>query len=176
MALVLSAILKANSEAGIAIFLSIRNARAQRDALNAAAVAVLKDDLLETFSALSNVYKSLEGQRNDLAHGVFLISDDILDAILWMDAKEHTSFFAQWLTKLETDINASIDGIKDGLFTYREKDVARLRDDITELWQATMFFWQHLRMPGSPLSASSYQRLRELPQMAREIALLKTTA
>lgn len=172
MALALSAILKTNGEAGVAIFLTIRRSHIQRDALNAAAEAALTGHALETFAAISSIYKSLEGQRTDLAHGIFLTSDDerLADAILWMDPKEHTLFFAQWLAKLEHDVEASIDGIKEGLFVYRPKDIERLRDDIAELWSAALHFWQYLRLV-TPLTEAGYQQLRALPQIQRELDL-----
>jgi hypothetical protein len=93
MALILSALMKSHSDAAIAVFLSIRNSRQQQEALAAAAQTTLVGRASEIFSAISNVYRSLESQRNDLVHGVYALSDDLPNALLWVDPKNHTNFF-----------------------------------------------------------------------------------
>jgi hypothetical protein len=173
MALLLSTLMKADTGAAVAVFLSIRNARAQREAVSAAAENALTGDKLEAYSAIANVYKSLEGQRNDLAHGVFGISDEIPDAILWMEPKEHTGSFVKWLAKLATSNETPDLEIEEGIFVYKLNDIETLISQIQELWTAILMFWSHLRWDISSLSASQFQQLCELPQIQQEISRLR---
>jgi hypothetical protein len=79
LAIMLSAIMKTQTGITAAVFLSIRNSRAQREALNAAAQVGLSGRELEMFSAISFVYQSIDSQRTDLAHGIFALTEDIPD-------------------------------------------------------------------------------------------------
>ena len=65
MANLLAALMKANSEASVAIFLTLRNARAQRDVLIAAAETTLTGSDREIFEALMSIYGGLQSQRAD---------------------------------------------------------------------------------------------------------------
>ena len=88
MALVLAAVMKAESEASVAIFLTLRNARAQRDVLIAAAEMTLFDEDKEAFDALVKVYASLQAQRADVAHGVFGLAPETEDEAAWIETKD----------------------------------------------------------------------------------------
>src|SRR5262249_13084713 len=74
LALILNALMGSKSDAAVAFFLSIKNSRLQREGLAAVASSALKGDDLEMFGAISGVYQSLEGQRNDLIHGVYALA------------------------------------------------------------------------------------------------------
>ena len=176
MALVLSAIMKAQSEPAIAVFLSIRNSRAQRHAINAAAEVGLKGENLEVYRAISNVYKGLEAQRNDLVHGIFGFSEDIPDHVLWIDPKTHTNVFAQRIAKLLTPDEISADALKKDIYVYRLADLTGLRDQIQELCMAALMFSTHLRRRpyGAVRPDQQFQQLCALPQIQQELSRLKT--
>jgi hypothetical protein len=57
---VLSAIMKTETGIAATVFLSIRNSRAQREALDAAAQVGLTGREVEMFSAIAIVYQSLD--------------------------------------------------------------------------------------------------------------------
>lgn len=57
MAMLLSAIMKVDTEPAAAIFLALRNARAQREVMIAAAQSVLSSETLEAFEAVMNIYR-----------------------------------------------------------------------------------------------------------------------
>ena len=63
MAMLLAVVMKADSEASIAIFLTLRNARAQRDVLVAAADMTLSEEDREIFDAVMLLYGSLQAQK-----------------------------------------------------------------------------------------------------------------
>ena len=75
MARLLATLLQANTEPVVAVFLSIQSSRAQSDALNAAAEVVLNESDYELFGAIMSVARSVEKDRNDLAHGQYGGSD-----------------------------------------------------------------------------------------------------
>jgi hypothetical protein len=145
MALILSALMKSHFDAAIAVFLSIRNSRQQQEALAAAAQTTLVGRASEIFSAISNVYRSLESQRNDLVHGVYALSDDLPNALLWVDPKNHTNFFANLFEKIKNDNPVSIDQIKKDTFVYRPNDLATLIKQMDDLCFAAMVFATNLR-------------------------------
>jgi hypothetical protein len=165
--LTLGAILNTSSIGAVAVFLSLRNSRAQRDALAAAARAVLTPETLEVFEALLIVHKSLEGERNDLAHGLFGSSDSIPDAVLWTPLDEH----ARWLTSVyQSEYSGQYqsdphEGLRKSLFYYREKDLRGLLDRLTELQRAA-FLMHGFLQPRTPApSGELLHELRALPQI-----------
>jgi hypothetical protein len=88
MAVLLAALMKANSEASVAIFLTLRNARAQREVLVAAANMTLTGRNRELFDAIMLLYGGLQSQRADIAHGIFgIIPDGRDDEIPWIETK-----------------------------------------------------------------------------------------
>jgi uncharacterized membrane protein len=69
MALVLGQLLGANNAAALAVFQTLRRSSAQRDAISEAAKATLSETDQELLTAILNVHKSVETERNALAHG-----------------------------------------------------------------------------------------------------------
>src|SRR5262249_43640514 len=100
ISVLLSAIMKAETAITAAVFLSIRNSRAQREALTAAAEIGLSGRELEMFRAIAIVYQSLDSQRADLAHGVFAVGEDIPDGILWIDSSAFAEHSLDFWTEL----------------------------------------------------------------------------
>jgi hypothetical protein len=89
MGSLLAILLGTPSAAAMEVFLSLRRSSAQREALQAAAKVTLSGNELVAFEALMILYKSLESQRNDLAHGCFGDSEKLEDAIFWVELKHH---------------------------------------------------------------------------------------
>jgi hypothetical protein len=180
LAILLSAIMKAETGITAAVFLSIRNSRAQREALTAAAQIGLKDRELEMFSAIAILYQSLDSQRTDLAHGLFAISEDLPDALLWIDAKYFTDYHVKsWavaskglLGQIAKD--AESEGkLRSEFFVYRKEDFLSLRDEINDFWGAVFRFGMFLRMPANPLAKQEFQKLYTLPPIQRALSRLR---
>jgi hypothetical protein len=83
MALLLAHLLGAGqSEAVLAVFHSLRRSSAQREAISEAARVSIGETERELLSAIMNVHKSIEGERNALTHGHFGIYTNLADGIV----------------------------------------------------------------------------------------------
>lgn len=180
LALMLSAIMKTERAIAAAVFLSIRNSRAQREALEAAAQIGLSGRELEMFSAIVIVYQSLDGQRTDLAHGIFAVSEDIPDALLWMDSKDFAKHNVDNWSDLSKAIEFGVrreepsqDALRQALYVYRKNDFVSLRDEIKELWLAVFLFTMYLRLPPTEVSETEFQRLYAIPPIQRALSRLR---
>jgi hypothetical protein len=174
MALMLSALMKPRSDAAVAFFLSIRNSRLQREGLTLAANNVLSGGYqLEVFEAMSVIYQSLESQRNDLVHGVYALSENHPDILVWFEPSKHANFFANTFDKIAKQEAYSLDEIKKDGFAYRAKDLDELREALQELWQLAMAFASHLRVPESQVGEALFLRQCALPRVQQEISRLK---
>jgi hypothetical protein len=177
IAVLLSAIMKAETAITAAVFLSIRNSRAQRGALTAAAEIGLSGREFEMFRAIEIVYQSLDNQRTDLAHGIFAVSDDLPDAILWIDSKDFAKHNLDFWTELRSRENPlaplqADEKVRAALFVYRTDDLVQLRDEIKEFWTAVFFFMHYLRMPLD-INEADFQKLYTFPQIQRALNRLR---
>jgi hypothetical protein len=180
LAIMLSAIMKAETGITAAVFLSIRNSRAQREALTAAAQVGLKDRELEMFSAIAIIYQSLDGQRADLAHGIFALADELQDAILWIDSTDYTKHEVQHWVDMPKNSLAGIlahptleETIRNDVFIYRKNDFVSLRNEIKEFWGAVFQFTVYLKLPGNSLNEQQFQNLYNAPQIQRALSHLR---
>ena len=85
--------------------------------------------MLLAFEALMVMYRSLESQRNDLAHGCFGYAASDPDILFWIELKHHVHFMADHISKeakgiQEPDSHAKL---KKHLFVYRMKDLTLSR-------------------------------------------------
>lgn len=94
-----SLLLGTESDAALEVFLSLRKSNNQSEALQAAAKYALIDEKLLCFKAMLAVYKSLESQRNCLAHGCFGICPENPEVLFWIAVKDHVHFQAEVLPK-----------------------------------------------------------------------------
>ena len=99
MAIVLAVLLKANTEAAIAVYLILRRGSARSDAIMAAAKATLDKRDQELISAVLTVHKSVEAERNSLAHGCWGTCNKIPDSVLWVDVADNANFVADYFSK-----------------------------------------------------------------------------
>ena len=175
MATMLAAIMKAHAKPSAAVFLSIRNARAQREAITAAAEIELTGRDLEMFQAIMIVYQALEAQRSDLAHGVFGVTVEIPDSVVWVEARDYTSERVQnYSDILNNRLPQADDSLREKCFVYRKADLETLRDEITELWHAAFLFTICLQMPfGGEIIEREFQKLYTLPQIQRALSRLR---
>lgn len=128
MSLILAALLDTRSDAAVAVYLSLQNARAQRDALSSAAKTTLSGNDSRIFDAVMRIHKASTGERNDLAHGVFGVVSDREDELIWCPSSK----FAAWMTRanqkawnLETDPDPQAP-LRAELFIYRRCDLEQI--------------------------------------------------
>ena len=114
MALLLGVMLKANTDAAVAVYLAITAGPARRAALKAAADSVLSETERELFTAIQIVHQGIDAQRNALAHGCYGCIRAIPDALLWVETKHMTSWtISVW--------NKNANNTRTGLETEPEK-------------------------------------------------------
>lgn len=179
MAILLAALMKADLEASVAIFLTLRNARTQREVLIAAADMTLKAPDREIFDAIILLYRSLQSQRADMAHGVFgYIPDGKEDAIPWIETKNLSK---DWIDRFynQTSQNSSErphEKLAQKRFTYiyELSDLERLETEIMELWGIAFSFTSYLNFPGLPLSKAALEKQCALPQMVHALSQVRS--
>lgn len=153
MSLILAALLDTRSDAAVAVYLSLQNARAQRDALSSAADVALTGQALDLFKAVLNTHKSSSGERNDLAHGIFGIVSDTVDELIWCPSAK----FAAWMTRanqkawnLEFDPDPHAP-LRNELFIYRKSDLEHILQRFNFVFDAVT----RLHMSLSPIQGSA---------------------
>jgi hypothetical protein len=162
MALSLGAILKTSSDAAVALFLSIKTSRTQREALETIARLLLVGNALDAFEALMSVYGSLEKQRNALAHGLYGVSDALPDAVLWCDIQDHANFLINvYLSEYKgTPLVDPHEKLRRDMYVYRSQDLKELLRDLTELQKAaSLFHCYHQPRDPKPSESSLIEML-----------------
>jgi hypothetical protein len=179
MAMLLAAIMKADTEASVAIFLTLRNARAQRDVLIAAADMTLSVETRDFFDAIMLLYGSLQAQRADIAHGVFghvHVDDDSI--VPWIETKKISK---DWIDRFHkpkregelSEADAYM-GQKRETFIYKIADLEKLAEEINQLWGITFTFTSLLRYPDAPLTREAFESQCEWPRMQSALAEIKS--
>jgi hypothetical protein len=170
-----SILLGTESEAALEVFLSLRRSSTQREALEAAAMHSLAGDDHAAFKALMAIYKSLESQRNDLAHGCFGICTDDPSLLLWIDVKHHVHFQTEVLSKeakgqFPADPHARL---RKYLYVYQEGDLVKLYIEMEEFWWALFHFTSYLRQPTNAGRVAKFREMCALPKIRHEISRLQ---
>lgn len=146
MGLILAQLLGTPSPAVIAVYQSLRRFTNQFNAIMTAAEHTLKDEEdQELLAAVFDVHKSIEAERNALAHGHFGIHNNMPDAILWLSTENYVAFKAKHhVAKIEIT-RMGMGDLISSLFVYKEKDIQSIYSDISMLcaiWVDTMNWLQ----------------------------------
>lgn len=162
LALTLGSMLGVDNAAAVAVFLSLRNHRAQRDALRAAADKSLVGDDLEIYDAILARHDELDGQRNSVVHGIWGISEATPDGIIWSSQQRHANM-------LITDYHMGSTGqlthefrltnMTKDLFVVRLRDLEDLNRDIMALDQSIGNFHGYIRYKTKPAGKHAYAQL-----------------
>jgi hypothetical protein len=91
--LLMGSMLGIENAASVAVFCSIRNSRARREALEAAARHVLDGNTEPLFKAIMKEYSEVDSFRNDIVHGIWGQVEGVDDAVIWLS----TENYAVWL-------------------------------------------------------------------------------
>lgn len=134
----LAELMGANIPQAAAVFGTLRNSRAQSDALSAAAEVVLNESDLLLFHAYIARKASLEKERNDLAHGCFGVSVSIADHIVWVSQSDFLAFTAAHKANQKTF------DIKTKQFVYELGTLERIAQEIAEFYDQLGFFTGYL--------------------------------
>jgi hypothetical protein len=177
MGLILGTLLGAKNEGAIAVFSTLQNARARRDALNAAAEFKLNERQQELFEAILVAVGAAEKERNNLAHGCYGTSAAIPDGILWLESKR----FGPWNMKaMIGDPKITQDDYKElaqYIFVYRQSDIIEVYDRLRDAFTITWEFLDYIRIfprPMSPEDDAKYHQLCKIPRVATALVQLRS--
>lgn len=166
MALVLGHLLGANHPLTLAIFQILRRSSSQRDALEEAAKNLPEKDR-ELLSAILNVHKSIEAERNALTHGHLGIHSESLDVILWMNTADYISFKSHLVLVPEGIREPSKYAFE--LSYYREPDLRTILTEIRSMGATWAKFIQYLQSKDAEL----YSQLCDQSRIAQELEKLR---
>jgi hypothetical protein len=175
LANLLAEMLRANTEPAIALFLTIQNSRIQGAVLDAVAQVVLTDAKeYELFCALMNYRKSVEKERNDLAHGCFGGADEIAEGVAWIDPIHLTSHGIKMRATGVT--SEAISSLRSKTFVYELADLETVACNIEDLHKQLGFFSGYLfsyrdgAQDGPSWRAMRYPQLCAEPRIAQELS------
>ena len=177
MALLLAAVMQANSRASVAIFLSLKNYRTQKDVLEAAANATLTGEDRDIFDAILLQYGGLQTQRADVAHGIFGHADvaNHDEIVPWIEAKNLSQ---DWLDQFHSGQPMSKSDEPDnlaqnrGASIYRLKDLEQMEEDMRNLFRSQLLFYTDLALP-SEMNAVSVRQDCKTSHMANALAQVR---
>jgi hypothetical protein len=124
-----AALMGADTERTIAVFVAIRNARLQRNVLAAAAKSALQSPTeIEMFNAYVEVARSLENERNALAHGLLGRTDLLPDAVLCVSVEERVKLMLVMREPPSERQRAAVGALE--VYLYEIADLEQTRADI----------------------------------------------
>jgi len=176
MALLLGQLLGAENAATLAVFQALRRSSAQRDAISEAGRVCLNKVDLELLTAILNVHKSIESERNALAHGHFGVYSHLPDGILWMTTNDYIAFKVHLTLSVAPNVrDDKIDTLNRNIFYYKDNDLILLFDEIDDLayvWQELIKYLQLAKVDAAQ-SAQLYRQLCDRPRIVQELERLR---
>jgi hypothetical protein len=171
----LAELMGTNIPQAAAVFGSLRNSRAQADALTAAAEVVLDEKDLLLFQAHVARKASLEKERNDLAHGCFGVSVNIPDNIVWVAQADFLAF-----TAAHKAGNQPPD-LSSKQFVYELGTLERIAQEIAEFYHQLGFFTgylvaRHDGPSGAAFRAKRYSELCNQPHIKQALEGIRNKA
>jgi hypothetical protein len=174
LAMLLGVRMKAESGQTMAVFMILRRFTNQKAAIVAAADDVLSEPDKELMTAVVAVQQSIEGERNDLAHGLFGVAHELSDALVWIDMKHHAPWSVEQI-RIRRDRDTS--DLAKHVFLYRQKDLEGLLQSIGEIGQVSLSFVNYVRnrltTPDDPSLDERYRQLCSEPRIAQALSDLR---
>jgi hypothetical protein len=179
MALVLGQLLGAQHAPALAVFQSLRRSSIQRDVISEAAAVALTDDAdRELLTAILNVHKAVEAERNAFAHGHFGCCNTFPDGLLWMSTENYIRFRASRTLAIDVPPYGEKEhaAMLATIFVYRKDDLEKIYADFED--QATIWFlmtnYLKLVSNGEAIRhAELYRQLCDRPRIAQELDRLR---
>jgi hypothetical protein len=170
MAIILGILLGAENKATVSVFNILRRSSGQREAIYEAAKAKLKANELELLAAILSVHKSLESDRNILAHGIIGVSPAVPDGILYLET--NTQVFLRLKFHLKEGFEFNDDEYQDlynNTWVYRLSDLTTVLTAINWMWEIWFFFLTYIRGQDT----SIFSRLCGQSRIAEEIEIIR---
>jgi len=178
LALALGSMLGVENSAAVAVFISLRNYRAQRDALRAAAQETLSAEIEEIFDALLARYRELDKQRNQVIHGVWGRCDSTPDGIIWCSLQDYatmhiTDYHMETTGQLTHE--SRVANMTRNLFVVRFNDLNNLNASIMALDRSIGNFHACIRYGEQSAGRNAYKALLNDPVITEKRLARKTS-
>jgi hypothetical protein len=179
MAMVLGQLLGAQHAPALAVFQSLRRSTAQRDAISEAAAVALMDDVdRELLTAILNVHKAVEAERNAFAHGHFGCCNTFPDGLLWMSTRDYIRFRAGRTLSIDVPHYGEKEhaALLATIFVYRKDDLETIYTDIedqTTIWFLMTTYLKSASKGEAIRHAEVYRQLCDRPRIAQELGQLR---
>lgn len=171
MALVLGQLLGAKHRAAMAVFHSLRRSSAQREAVTLAAESTLDAPGREIVAAVLAAHKSVEVERNALAHGHFGTYSKLSDAILWMNSSTYITIKADHELAAKRYEADDWGTVYDEMYYYEAADLQQIFDDFMWLTSVWNDLKQWLRHPDP--DDARYSQLARQPRIAQALSNIR---
>lgn len=166
----LAQIMGTNVAAAAAVFSSLRSSRAQADALEAAARAVLSAPDRRLFSAHMARKAALEKERNDLAHGCFGVSVSLPDDIIWVSQADYITFTTAHRHGTDPE---SLKAYRKRMFVYELGTLERIAQEIAAFHAQLGALTGYLGSTDTVWRNQRYERLAEQHHIRAEMKKLR---
>jgi hypothetical protein len=177
MGVILGVLIGGDSEAGVALFSTLQNARARREILNVIAELRLRDRRLELFHGVFNVARSAEIERNHLAHGCFGVSAELPESVLWIETKHFGPWNVAEVRKDAQTTSQDYIELAKNIFVYDHRDLKAILEQVTDTFTILLKYSDYLRYPppiGSPTDEARYLQLCNLPRVATALHQIRS--
>lgn len=169
----LAAMIGGHTEPGAALYLSLANARAKREAMDSIADFVFTGQSRDIYNAIMKAKFSLEKERVDLAHGLFGIATSDPEGILFISTSDRIKHILD-VDKKQENNTFKIDDelkIKEFVYHYKIEDLKKILSDIDQLHRTIMTFIPYARSVISNYeSVELRQRLLNEPLVQKSLS------
>jgi hypothetical protein len=148
MAVLLAALLKADTPATIAVYQKLRRSTGRTEAIEAAFLSALPGDGDSALlTAFLRYYRHVEIERNALVHNAFGCLKDDKSKLLWIDIQHLSSFLVESLVgndwKNKTPNFESTNNIAENVFYYTLSDLDSIITHERALSRITVSLWRY---------------------------------
>jgi hypothetical protein len=138
LAILLSILMQADTDATLAVYLTLRRSTGQYNSISEAANVSLDPKGLEYIRAGIKVIKTAEAERNALAHAAWGFSPLIEDGILWVSEADAVHFHVNTLKDIKNRKGIDMEKLAQKMFVYTLKDLVAIENQID---LATKMVW-----------------------------------
>lgn len=166
LSVMLGSLLGVENTASVAVFTALRNHRAQRDALRAAASGIQNEEIRDIFEAILSIHENLDKQRNDYIHCIWGVSSALPNEILWSSVQAHATMLinAYHMEKTGQHTHDSRkENIEKSLSVLQLADLEELNKNIKLLVRHIGSFHSYLRYASIPAGKYAYDELLRDP-------------
>lgn len=176
MAMVMAAMLGDTPAAGVALFTTLRNARAQREAMSAVGATIITGDMAILFEATLALYTAIGKERHSLAHGILGWSFDIPHVTLWVSSSDLANYESEaWFRFTTTPYDRKThnhDSLESLIYVYSTECLQALLTDVDKANNSVALLYRIIRHKKNSAS-EEYLQLSNEPRVSGEIARIR---